>query len=342
MRAIREFFRKLIVSLKRKPQTIAFLVLIAGFMWFTLNLTAISDTTALIKNGAGLSAFITLLASTLSLVTFLRSYPHRQKTRIVMLALTFVLLLGAMASDYWYHGLIIRAYTKEGNEIVYAAENADADAREMIVRQARKIDEEAAKAITDQVLTDGGINEEAIKRLVAEGAIGAPLADFYKDEAMTSLKTKKGVETVIKNDFTDVRDSIRTDGSDSLSADTLDLAKLREVIAAGTLGTKTQLFDEEGKVIIEGLNAAYRGINGEDLLYTLNCSSAGTVFLIKKDYGFTTRAHRVLIVHEILLGVGVLLTALKPLYAKLIRKINTSIEVAGNQDMEAIDISGEG
>ena len=46
-------------------------------------------------------------------------------------------------------------------------------------------------------------------------------------------------------------------------------------------------------------------------------------------------------VHRILLGVGVLLTALLPVYAPLIKKIRTSVRIEDNGAMGAIDISGE-
>ena len=50
---------------------------------------------------------------------------------------------------------------------------------------------------------------------------------------------------------------------------------------------------------------------------------------------------KMLNVHRIMLIVGVALVALLPVYSKLLRKINTSIEVAENKDMGTIDISGE-
>lgn len=46
-------------------------------------------------------------------------------------------------------------------------------------------------------------------------------------------------------------------------------------------------------------------------------------------------------VHQTILIVGVVLTALLPVYSKLLRKINTSIEVEDNGQMETIELSGE-
>ncbi|MCR5297621.1 MAG: hypothetical protein K6E17_09450 [Clostridiales bacterium] len=53
------------------------------------------------------------------------------------------------------------------------------------------------------------------------------------------------------------------------------------------------------------------------------------------------QANRIMVVHVILVCVSVALVALLPVYRKLIRKIRTSVEVEGNAEMEAIDISGE-
>ncbi len=49
----------------------------------------------------------------------------------------------------------------------------------------------------------------------------------------------------------------------------------------------------------------------------------------------------VLSVHMVLLIISIALVALLPVYSKLIKKINTSVEVDGYDSMEAIDISGE-
>ena len=44
--------------------------------------------------------------------------------------------------------------------------------------------------------------------------------------------------------------------------------------------------------------------------------------------------------HIMIEGVGIALVLLMPLYTKLLRKINTSITVEGNGEMDVIDISG--
>ena len=59
------------------------------------------------------------------------------------------------------------------------------------------------------------------------------------------------------------------------------------------------------------------------------------------DKGYINAAVRMLTVHRVMLIVGVALVALLPVYSKLLRKINTNVDVADNGGMAAIDISGE-
>ena len=56
---------------------------------------------------------------------------------------------------------------------------------------------------------------------------------------------------------------------------------------------------------------------------------------------FVAVAQNVVRVHMILLVIGAALLALLPVYAKLLRKINTNIDVADNSGMTAIDIGAE-
>ena len=83
---IKEFFRKMIVSLKHKPQTIALIMLVITFLYYSLNLTHISDTTAKINRvPMGLCGFIVMLFSILSLVCFLNTFPNRKPVNKPML-----------------------------------------------------------------------------------------------------------------------------------------------------------------------------------------------------------------------------------------------------------------
>ena len=110
---VKEFFRKKIVTLKRKPQLIPMLVLAVGFLFYSLNLTHVSDTTAKIQlSGMGLSGFCTMLFSMLSFVCFLNAYPHRKKTNIPMLVLMFLMLAVLIVCDLFYLRQINEALTR--------------------------------------------------------------------------------------------------------------------------------------------------------------------------------------------------------------------------------------
>jgi len=124
-RGFKESVRKMIVSLKRKPQTIPLLVLALAFLVYSLNLTHISDTTAKIQlAGMGLSGFCTMLFSLLSFVCFLNAYPHRKKTNIPMLVLMFLMLFILIFCDTYYAKRITEAITRTDHPIVVDASTA--------------------------------------------------------------------------------------------------------------------------------------------------------------------------------------------------------------------------
>lgn len=113
-----EFLRKWMVALKRKPQMIALVVLVVAFLYYSLNLTQISNTTAKIYgNGMGLAEFATMLLSILSLVCFLNAFPRRKKTNIPMLVLMFVMLAIIFYCDIFYGQRITEAITRPDNPI---------------------------------------------------------------------------------------------------------------------------------------------------------------------------------------------------------------------------------
>jgi len=115
---MKEFFRKKMVGLKRKPQTIALVVLAAAFLYYSLNLTQISNTTAKIQGpGMGLAGFVTMLFSMLSLVCFMNAFPHRKKTNIPMLVLMFLMVGVIIYCDIYYSGRITTAITRAENPI---------------------------------------------------------------------------------------------------------------------------------------------------------------------------------------------------------------------------------
>lgn len=119
---MREFFRKRLVTLKRKPHQIALVVLGIAFVYFTLNLTNFSNTTARVnRSGMGLAQFAMVLFSTLSVVCFMNAFPHRKKVNIPMLVLMFAMLALIIFCDYYYMGRITAALTRPENPIAISA-----------------------------------------------------------------------------------------------------------------------------------------------------------------------------------------------------------------------------
>lgn len=115
---IREFCRKRLVTLKRKPHIIPMIVLVIAFIYYSFNLTQISNTTALINGrNMGLAEFVTMLLSVLGLVCFMNSFPHRKKVNIPMLVLMFIMVGCLIYCDIYYRGCIITATTREMNRI---------------------------------------------------------------------------------------------------------------------------------------------------------------------------------------------------------------------------------
>ncbi|MCR5584416.1 MAG: hypothetical protein K6F63_03145 [Lachnospiraceae bacterium] len=58
-----------------------------------------------------------------------------------------------------------------------------------------------------------------------------------------------------------------------------------------------------------------------------------------KTTDYIAKAYSMLFAHIILVIISAVLNATMPFYGKLLKKINTSIDVEGNTEMEAIDLS---
>ena len=118
MNGLKESFRKLLVSLKRRPHMIALLVFALAFLVYSLNLMNISDTTAKIQGkGMGLCGFATMLFSLLSLLCFLNAFPRRKKVNVHMLVLALLMVGVLLFCDYYYRGAITNALTRAENPI---------------------------------------------------------------------------------------------------------------------------------------------------------------------------------------------------------------------------------
>ena len=113
-KGLKEWFRKKVVAIKRNPQRIGLVAFVFTFLYYALNLTSISNTTAKIQGpGMGLSGFITMLLSILSLVTYLNAFPHRKKVNKPMLILFFVMIAVIIFCDINYRNLIFAAVFRE-------------------------------------------------------------------------------------------------------------------------------------------------------------------------------------------------------------------------------------
>lgn len=122
---IKEFFRKLMVSLKRSPHIIALIALVVAFLYYSLNLSAISNTTIKINTAnMGQCEFAGMLFSILAFVCITRAFPKRQKPSIPMIGLYFLMSGILIFADAVYASRINEALTREENRIVIDAKNA--------------------------------------------------------------------------------------------------------------------------------------------------------------------------------------------------------------------------
>ena len=119
----KERWRKYMVALKRRPQMIPLAVLVGAFLFYSLNLMHISDTTARLQGtGMGLAGFATMLFSMLSFMCFLNAFPYRKKTNVPMLILMYVLLGIVILADAYYINAIWTAITRPDNPIKVSTE----------------------------------------------------------------------------------------------------------------------------------------------------------------------------------------------------------------------------
>ena len=120
---IKESIRKSIVSLKRNPSVIPLVMLFIAFLYYSLNLTNMSDTTAKIQGmGMGLSQFCIMLFSLLSLVCMLNAFPRRKKPNVLMIVVMFVMFAIIVYCDMHYTGAVMAALNRPENPIVLSKE----------------------------------------------------------------------------------------------------------------------------------------------------------------------------------------------------------------------------
>ncbi len=113
--AVKEAVRKFIVSLKRNPSMIPLMMMFVTFLYYSLNLTDVSDTTAKIYGkGMGLCQFCIMLFSLLSLVCMLNAFPRRKKPNIPMIVVMFVMFAVIVYCDIHYCNMITLGLSRGG------------------------------------------------------------------------------------------------------------------------------------------------------------------------------------------------------------------------------------
>lgn len=106
-RGPKEFIRKFFVGLKRNPQNIAMLMMLATFLIYSLNLTNIAKAT---ENAGypnmGQCEFASMLFGILAFVSFLRAFPRREKPKLTMIVLTILMDAAMIFCDIVYSSRI--------------------------------------------------------------------------------------------------------------------------------------------------------------------------------------------------------------------------------------------
>jgi len=115
---MKEMIRKFLVSLKKNPQVIPLLAHTVAFCIYSLNLTAVSNTTAKIYGPhMGLCSFATMLLSILAYVCMFSAYPKRKKPNWIMIAMILVMYGIIIFADNFYSDRIWAAVKRPENPI---------------------------------------------------------------------------------------------------------------------------------------------------------------------------------------------------------------------------------
>ena len=115
---MKEMIRKFLDSLKKNPQVIPLLAHTVAFCIYSLNLTAVSDTTAKIYGPhMGLCSFVTMLLSILAYVCMFSAYPKRKKPNWIMIAMILVMYAIIIFADNFYSDRIWTAVKRPENPI---------------------------------------------------------------------------------------------------------------------------------------------------------------------------------------------------------------------------------
>ena len=102
---VKEWFRKLIVKLKRQTQLIPLVVILITSLVYLVSLGTYSQVVE--KNtgiaNAGISIFVNTLLSILVLAMFLNAFPKRKKPNLVFIGVVFLMLAIMIGMDILYY-----------------------------------------------------------------------------------------------------------------------------------------------------------------------------------------------------------------------------------------------
>lgn len=106
--ALKEWWRKKIVGLKRKPQSIPLFVLAVTTVYFMLVLFVISQAikasyTDPHTAATGICIFVTTLLSLLVLVSLMNAFPKRKKPNVFFIVLVFAMVAAMIVCDVVYY-----------------------------------------------------------------------------------------------------------------------------------------------------------------------------------------------------------------------------------------------
>ncbi len=133
VKKIKNAFRKFVVGLKRSPKNIPLVVLVISFIYYSLNLSNMSNTTALVYGAnMGLCQFAILLLSTLSMVCMLNAFPKRKKANVPMVVLLFGMFAIKIVCSVHYRNCIYAATHREKSPIDAVKNAYVADANDML------------------------------------------------------------------------------------------------------------------------------------------------------------------------------------------------------------------
>ena len=200
---VKEFFRKRMVALKRKPQTIALLGLLAAFVYYSFNLTKISNTTAVCQTpgvGMGLSAFAMMLLLVLVMVCFLNAFPHRKKVNIPMLTLMLLMMGVIVFCNFRYDGgidlALQRRYDNAYNKHVEDNSENIVEVYEYLEEAKTLVNDGEAKAHASRANADAAALMAEQAKTVADAVAAADTTEGEDTPAARALKAAEDAAAV--------------------------------------------------------------------------------------------------------------------------------------------------